>query len=451
MWETSGDLGVFRGGIRKNVPVGLVGEGLAIAAAPGPVDMTDLARKAAKQALSALGSTPNLAFVFVSAGNPDDCEQALLAAHAHLTSATVLGTSASGVIASGRGTDEGVAVAVWAARVPGLRARSFHLEVMAGPEGHRIVGLPGRRRDDVMAVMFTDPWSFPTADFVAHSSALMTDLPIVGAVASGPAPARTTRFLLDGRIHKRGAVGVMLGGHLEIVTMVSPACRPVGPVLTVTDAEGFLLRSLAGTPAALRAQEILAGLEGADRSLALSGMQLGVAVGNEEPRVGDFVIHEFQAAEGQRGALQMSGPIPVGATVQFHVRDEQTADEDLNVMLEGLSARMGNRLEGAIMFSSTARGRFMFAGHDHDAAMATGRLGVPVTGFFADGEFAPIRSEVCLNRDTATVIAFGAGPRAIVGHSEALRPRQIVEADPMVKEVHKMLSDLSRPPDEGIL
>ena len=204
--------------------------------------MTALARKAVRQALMHLGSTPNLVFVFVAASDAEDAEQALLTAHAQLPSATVLGTSASGVIASGRGTDEGTAVAVWAARIPGLRARSFHLEVMADPEGHQIVGLPGRRRDDVIALLFTDPWSFPATDFAAHARVLLNSLPVVGAVASGPAPARATRFLLDGRIHNRGAIGVMLGGHVEVTTLTSPACRPVGPVLTVTDAEGFLLK-----------------------------------------------------------------------------------------------------------------------------------------------------------------------------------------------------------------
>lgn len=413
--------------------------------------MTALARTAVKQALMQLGSTPNLAFVFVAAGNPEDAEQALLASHAHLGSATVLGTSASGVIASGRGSDEGTAVAVWAARIPGLRARSFHLEVMAAAEGHQIVGLPGRRRDDVIAVLLTDPWSFPATDFASHAQALMTDLPVVGAVASGPPPARTTRFLLDGRIHKRGAIGVMIGGHAEVTTLTSPACRPVGPILTVTDAEGFLLKSLAGTPAALCAQEVVAALDEPERSLALSGMQLGVAVGSDDPRMGDFVVHEFQAAEVERGALQMVAPIPVGATVQFQVRDETAADEDLNVMLEGVAARMGPRLEGALMFASTTRGRFMFGSSDHDAAVASGRLGVPVTGFFAEAEIAPMGRDVRVNYQTATVVAFGAGPRAVVGHHVAVRPRQVAEKDPMTREVRRMLAELSQPPDEGTL
>lgn len=243
----------------------------------------------------------------------------------------------------------------------------------------------------------------------------------------------------------------MLGGHVEVDTLISPACRPVGPILTVTEAEGFLLKSLAGTPAALRAQEVIAALEEPERSLALSGMQIGVSVSAQDPRIGDFLIHDFQAAEGQRGALQMVAPIPVGATVQFHVRDEAAADEDLNVMLEGVAARMDPRLAGALLFASTTRGRFMFGNADHDATVARARLGVPVGGFFTEAEIAPIGGRECVNYLTATVVAFGAGPRAVPGHHAALRPQQVADVDPMTREVHKMLAELSRPVDEGEL
>ena len=65
----------------ENAAVGLVGEGLAVATGVGPVDMTALARTAAKQALVQLGSAPNLAFVFVAAADAEDAEQALLAAN----------------------------------------------------------------------------------------------------------------------------------------------------------------------------------------------------------------------------------------------------------------------------------------------------------------------------------------------------------------------------------
>lgn len=441
----------FRDGIGHNASVGLVGEGLAVADGPGPVDMAALARKAVKGALLRLGSAPNLAFVFVTAGDSEEAEQALLAAHAHLGEATVLGTSAAGVIAAGQAADGVPAVAVWTARVPGLRARSFHLEVMGGPDGNQVVGLPGRRRDDVVALLLTDPWSFPAADFAAHSEVLLDGLPVVGAVASGPAAARATRFLLDGRIHGRGAVGVMIGGHAEIVSASSPACRPVGPILTVTKSEGFLLRSVAGVPAALRAKEVVAALDEPEHSQALSGMHLGVAVDDEAPGMGDFVIHDFQPAEGERGALQVSAPVPVGATVQFHVRDEAAADEDLNVMLEGVAARMGTRLQGALLFAATSRGRFMFGSRDHDAAVASARLDVPVAGFFSDGEFGSLHGVACLHQQTATVVAFGAGPRAVVGHHRAVRPRRIAEDDPMTREVRRMLAELAQPSDEETL
>ncbi|MCU0279615.1 MAG: hypothetical protein MUE31_12085, partial [Candidatus Nanopelagicales bacterium] len=72
-------------------------------------------------------------------------------------------------------------------------------------------------------------------------------------------------------------------------------------------------------------------------------------------------------------------------------------------------------------------------------------------GTFAQGEVAPTGEGVYLNRQTATVVVFGAGPRAVVGHSQAVRPQRIAEADPVAREVHRMLADLAQPPDEGLL
>ena len=50
--------------------------------------------------------------------------------------------------------------------------------------------------------------------------------------------AGDTRLVVDGRIHDRGAVGVVLGGDLAVHTLVSPGCRPIGRPMTVTKAAG---------------------------------------------------------------------------------------------------------------------------------------------------------------------------------------------------------------------
>ena len=69
---------------------------------------------------------------------------------------------------------------------------------------------------------------------------------------------------------------------------------------------------------------------------------------------GDFLVRNVIGADRELGALAVSDVVPVGTTVQFHLRDAQTADEDLHLMLDGRQA------DGALVFTCNGRGTRMF-------------------------------------------------------------------------------------------
>ena len=152
-------------------------------------------------------------------------------------------------------------------------------------EGHRIVGcLEG-------AAMTSSRCCSQSLVVPAHGPRPMpascsTSLPVVRCGRVRAAPARDG-FLLDGRIHNRGAIGVMLGGHVEVTTLTSPACRPVGPV---RDGDGRGGASCCSSrwpsgPAALRAQDRGCSRQ-PDRALAPRKHATRVAVDSEDPRMG---------------------------------------------------------------------------------------------------------------------------------------------------------------------
>lgn len=408
--------------------------------------MVGLARAATRQALLQVGGPPDLAFVFVTGPHPEQSERALLAAHALLSDATTVGCTAADVFGCGRSGGGAPAVAVWLARIPGLRARTFHLEVSPGEQGGEVVGLPGRRRDDVLALLLGDPRSFPLSDVVASSDQLLSGLPVVGAAASPDDHPGGVRMMLDGTVFDSGAVGVMLGGPLRTMSLVSPACRPVGPALTVTDAEGFLVRSLAGRPAALVVKELTAELDDTHPHLARSGLYLGVAFPHaaDDPRMGDFLTHRMSPADG--GCITVAAPVPIGALVQFQVRDEAAADEDLEVTAEGLRVRLGRDLVGALLFSSTGRGA---EDADRDCAVTRDVLDVPVAGMATTSEVAPMRGQSRLHQYTATLLGIAGGREGAGGHEEAVRPRQVSAPDDVAAHVQRLLGELSPPPDSG--
>jgi small ligand-binding sensory domain FIST len=101
----------------------------------------------------------------------------------------------------------------------------------------------------------------------------------------------------------------------------------------------------------------------------------------------------------------------VGQTVQFHVRDADSADEDLRRTLERAAAALGGRrAAGALMFTCNGRGSRLFPEPDHDAGLLASMLGeIPMAGFFCAGEIGPVGGQNFLHAFTASIALFPAG------------------------------------------
>ena len=122
---------------------------------------------------------------------------------------------------------------------------------------------------------------------------------------------------------------------------------------------------------------------------------------------GDFLIRNLLGADRTTGAIAIGDVVQEGQTVQFHLRDAESATEDLNSLLE--TDRVGHRHPplGALMFSCCGRGRGLFGRQNHDAAATTERLGpIPIAGFFAQGEIGPVGHRNFLHGYTASIALF---------------------------------------------
>ena len=115
-------------------------------------------------------------------------------------------------------------------------------------------------------------------------------------------------------------------------------------------------------------------------------------------------------ADRASGAITIGEVVPVGATVQFLLRDRTAAHEDLSAVLGAVRGSIGlDAVAGALVFSAGARGREMFPTTDHDVAAVRGELGTEnVAGFFTSGEIGPLAGRNHVHGFSATVLAFGA-------------------------------------------
>ena len=218
---------------------------------------------------------------------------------------------------------------------------------------------------------------------------------------------RTTRGESKPTIWSDGAVGVLLDQDVSPSSVVSQGCRPIGAPFTVTGSDGTLLTELGGRPALERLMGVIADLDEADRSLAAHGLHCGIVIDDRklDYERGDFLIRGVLGADRDRGAIAVGDHVPVGATVQFHVRDAASADDDLNTLL--VRARVDGPAKAALVFTCNGRGFHLFGSEHHDAEAVQEALGpLPLAGMFCAGEIGPLNGRNHLHGFTASVAVF---------------------------------------------
>lgn len=353
----------------------------------------------------------DLAVVFVSAAHGAAIRPAFEALAEMIPATVVIGATAEGVLADGVEHESGPAVAVWLARLPGATLAPVSLDYAQTPDGGMFAGWPETLEGDWPAnatlLLLADPFSFPVDAFLARMEDEHPGVPIVGGMASGGYEPGSNTLVVGSRTYDSGAVGIVIGGGVRVRPVVSQGCKPIGRPMVVTRSEENLIVELGGRPALERLKEVFSGLDSSDRKLVQSSLHVGRAATEyrDEFRRGDFLVRNVVGADPESGVVAVGDTVRTGQTVQFHVRDAVTADDDLRELLQ--AAAEGSRPVGALVFTCNGRGRRLFDAPDHDARCLQECLGpLPAAGFFAQGELGPIGSRTFLHGFTASIALF---------------------------------------------
>jgi small ligand-binding sensory domain FIST len=201
-------------------------------------------------------------------------------------------------------------------------------------------------------------------------------------------------------------VAVLVSGEVRIRSIVSQGCRPIGRHYVVTKAEQNIILELAGQPPLAQLQELFPTLPPRDRELLNRGLHVGRVINEYQDRFsrGDFLVRNVIGADPNTGAIAIGDYVRPGQTVQFHLRDAQSADEDLR---ELLAAAGQISSAGGLLFTCNGRGTRLFDAPDHDAALIHSALDdLPLAGFFAQGELGPIGGRNFIHGFTASLVLF---------------------------------------------
>lgn len=357
----------------------------------------------------------DLALIFATPHFNDDLPELLERLAGEFSTAITLGCTAEGTIGRRTEIEREPSISLLVASMPGVTFKPFHirqkqLEKAVSPaDWERIVGVspnltepfmgstgdeettigprPGQRDATVgrggtdsdapgpacadrqpIFLALADPFSIDLHALLESLNGFYPGAPLIGGVASAARQPRHNRLILNGEIYNEGLVGVAMKGRLAVETIVSQGCRPIGTPFVITRGERNVVLELGGKPALERLHEIVVALPAEEEELARQSLFVGRVIDEYKDRFGrgDFLIHNIVAVDRKSGAIGIAGRAKTGATVQFHVRDARSADEDLRAMLAAITSPPSTRLSAAPSLSNPNPKRQPGAASDPD-------------------------------------------------------------------------------------
>lgn len=352
----------------------------------------------------------DLALLFFTPHYIEDLEQIVDRLGEAFPNAALIGCSAEGTIGRNLELERTASISLVVASLPGVDVRPFRMNqsdlesVRTTADWGRFVGVAPQSHPTFIAM--GDPFQFAIQDFVQKLNDAYPGAPLIGGVASAAMTPEQNRLIINDQVHNEGMIGVALSGAIEFETVVSQGCRPIGRPFVITKADRNIIADLGGKAPLEQLHSVLVDLSEEDEQLAKQSLFLGRVINEYKEKFvrGDFLIHNIIGVDRQSGAVAIAGHARVGATVQFHVRDAASADEDLRAML---SPHVGTGVCGALVFGCNGRGTHMWAEPGHDAGVLFELFGdLPVAGCFCAGEFGPVGGSNFVHGFTASIGLF---------------------------------------------
>jgi small ligand-binding sensory domain FIST len=381
------------------------------------------ARVAEQRCLAALldglgGATPELVVFFVTHHYGEAIEGLGGRLRRATGAGTVVGCTGTSVLGGRREVEQKPGLTVWAGAMPGTRVRADHIHADRDGDGiWSYTASPDIREPSRASLLLLgDPYSFPMPEYLEFLGQEHPGVPVVGGMASGGSgPGQNLMWVNDELLHF-GMVALVIEGEIEVNTAVSQGCRPIGEPVVITRCQDNVILELRGRPAAKVLLEAAERMPESDRQLFRRAAFLGIAVDARKSvfEAGDLLVRNIVHLDLKRHALAVAERrLRVGQTVQFMVRDADSATADLEDLLERHAsdwgpATAGGRETGSLLFTCGGRGSRMFPMLHHDVTCLQAAFGpdLPVAGFFANGEIGPVGGQSFLHGQSVSIAMF---------------------------------------------
>lgn len=340
---------------------------VATGLAAGKEAHPSLARDAVAQAMRSAGlEIANSVLLFLSSEFARDPVPALRAAAAAASCMDVMGCSAPGIFTEQNWVVDGPAAAAMVfggdmRLLPALKPQAGQsLLALAAPNGINITWLakPGVRfggiSGDATGQGPFSVWQHGKGAPSGHCEAVMAGM--------------------------QGAIGASHG--VRVLSQPRP----------VTAVHGYDLVFLEGKPALDSLQRAYDARPGAcGDQLPMHRLMLGIAATPESALHGDYRLTALVCANEAERSVTLTTRLAPGQLAFWLLREPDAAQQDLEHTVARLQQQLSAPPDFGLLFSCLGRGPYFYNGVDRDLDMMQKMLpGMPLIGFYGNGEIAPV-------------------------------------------------------------
>ncbi len=356
----------------------------------------------------------SLGLVFMTPRFFSNAKQVLEILRVHAQIPLLVGCSSTSLISGGEEIEQNGGISLALYNLPDAKLEPFYItqeqvDEANGPAyWHNETGIEPPKTNGWLA--FADPFNLDCDTWLREWNEAYAPLAVVGGLASGDFTGRSTQVYLNGEVYSEGVAVVSVGGKVEVASVISQGCTPIGETWTITKVDQNLIHEIGNRPAYEVLIETFGKLSPEDQKKCQGNLFIGLVVNEylEEFHRGDFLIRNLVGVDPNSGVVAVGALPRAGQTMQFQRRDATAANEDMMALLNRAYEQLKNRkIYGGCLCSCNGRGSGLFGYPNHDAGLIQRRLGpIGLSGFFCNGEIGPIGDKNFLHGYTASLALF---------------------------------------------
>jgi len=230
-------------------------------------------------------------------------------------------------------------------------------------------------------IIHGDPFNPHTQDLVEEIQLHVAN----GFIVGGLTFSRSQQYQVADYVVSGGVSGVLFSENIDVITSLTQGCSPVGIKHTITKSRLNNALTIDKKPALDVLMQDLKISDHIQLKKEMGEVFIGLNITGSDKT--DYTIRSLIGMDSDNDFFAINDYLIEGNEIVFCRRNEQTAIEDMQLMLDKLASRLKTKIKGGLYISCVGRGRDEFGQNSEEVKMIHETLGdFPLTGFFANGE-----------------------------------------------------------------